>query len=46
MQTKIISYEKKKKTIPLKIEENQSYYEQSICHVCKNEFSANDKKIL
>ena len=46
MQTKIISYEKKTNTISLKIEENQSNYEQSICHVCKNEFNANDKKIL
>ena len=39
---KIISYEKGK--IPLTNEENKSYQEQSICHICKKDFSNNDKK--
>ena len=28
----------------LKNEENQPYYEQNICYICKKEFSINDKK--
>ena len=30
--------------ISLTIEEIQSHHEQSICHICKKEFSANNKK--
>ena len=38
---KIINYEKKE-MIPLTDEENKSYEEQNVCHVCKKEFNTND----
>ena len=34
----------KKEMIPLTIEENQSYNEQGICYICKEEFSTDEKK--
>ena len=30
--------------IPLKKEESRSYHEQNTCHICKEEFSADDMK--
>ena len=38
---KIINYEKKE-MIPTTDEENKSYGEQNVCHVCKKEFNTND----
>ena len=40
---KIINYEKKE-MMPLTDEEKESYENQQICHICKNEFS-NDNKV-
>ena len=36
----LINYEKKKKKemIPLSEEENKSYEEQEVCHICKKKF--------
>ena len=42
--TKIINYEKKKKT-PLTTKEKIHYKEQEICYICKKEFDKSDKKI-
>ena len=38
---KIINYEKKE-MMSLIIEEDKSYHEQKICHICKKEFSIDD----
>ena len=34
---------KKKEIIPLTIKESQSYHEQNICYICKEEFSIDNK---
>ena len=39
---KIVNYEKKE-MIPLTEEENESYANQKICHICEKEFSADNK---
>ena len=41
--TKIINY-KKKKMIPLTMEEKINHNEQEICYICKKEFDKSDKK--
>ena len=41
---KIINYEKREMT-PLANKENKLYRNQQACHKCKNEFSADDKKV-
>ena len=42
--TKIISYEKKRNDTINKYHENQSYHEQKVCYICREEFTTDDKK--
>ena len=38
----IINYEKKKEMIQLTVEENISYDEQEVCHICEGKFCVNE----
>ena len=35
---------KKQQVVPLTIEKNKSYRKQKTCHICKKQFSTDDKK--